>query len=127
MKSISSSKARFSSCRSKAQILGVPGPAAGVGVGRVDDAEQVLQAELLVVLGVVPRALDVEEQVAVRGLGQGQEPPVGQQGTRLVPFRIQKLVTNTRLVLAGHLQTGLQPGTRQGIAAGLGTAGQHGQ
>ena len=90
--------------------LGVARPAAGVGIGRVDDAEQVLQPELLVVLGVIPRPFDIEEQVTGCRNGQRQESPVDQERTRHVPFGIQKLVLDVAFVLAGHLQAGLQPG-----------------
>ena len=51
--------------------LGVPGHAVGVAVRRVDDAEQVLEPELLAVLRVVPGALDVEEQVALATVREG--------------------------------------------------------
>lgn len=50
----------------------VPGTAMPIYVRRVGNAKQVLEAELLAVLGVVTRALDVEEQVALGGFGQAQ-------------------------------------------------------
>src|SRR5260370_18570271 len=44
------------------------------GSSRVDDAEQVLQPELPAVLGVIPGALDVEEQVPVGRFRQREQP-----------------------------------------------------
>ena len=104
--------------------LGVPGPAAGVGVGGVDDAEQVLQPELLAVLGVIPGSFDVEEQITGGGFRQRQQATVDQEGPRRVPFGIQDLVPDAALVLAGHLQAGLPPGTFQGWPARCVTAGK---
>ncbi len=107
--------------------LRVPGPAAGVGVGRVHDAEQVLQPELLAVLGVIPRPFNIEEQITNLCNGQRQEPPVAQELSRQVPFRFQNLVPDAALILAGHLQAGLQLGPGQGLLARSVTGGQDGQ
>jgi hypothetical protein len=55
--------------------LRVPGESRLVGLGRVDDAEQVLQPELPAVLGVIPCSLDIEEQVPVAaGSGNASSP-----------------------------------------------------
>ena len=75
-----------------------------VQVGRVHHPEQVLQPELPAVLGVVPGAFDVEEQVAEDRLRQGQQPAVGDQRAVTVPFRRKDLVPDNPVVLAGHLQ-----------------------
>jgi len=92
MKSISSSNARFSPGRSKAPDLRVPGESRLVDLGRVDDAEQVLQPELPAVLGVVAGALDVEEQVPIGWFGQREQPAVRDQRAAGVAFGIQELV-----------------------------------
>ena len=54
----------------------VPRASRRVQVGRVHHPEQVLQPELPAVLGVIPGALDVEEQVAGDRFGQREEPAV---------------------------------------------------
>ncbi len=84
--------------------LGVPGRAVLVRVGRVHDAEQVLQPELPVILAVVARPLDVEEQVARRWFRQRQQAPVRDQQVLGVALGIQDLVPDNALVLARHLQ-----------------------
>ncbi len=128
MKSISSSNARFSPAPVEGPDLRVPGRAACVGVGRVDDAEQVLQPELPAVLGVVPRPLDVEEQVAVRRFGQRQQPPVRHQGAR--PASRSGSSSSYRIRPSSSLATCSRACSwapaRESLAR-PGTAGQHGQ
>ena len=93
--------------------LGVPGRSRLVGLGRVHHAEQVLQPELPAVLGVVPGALDIEEQVPAVRFRQREQPAVGHQLAVGVPFGCQELVPDDPVV-AGHLQPGLLLGAFQG-------------
>ena len=103
--------------------LRVPGESRLVDLGRVDDAEQVLQPELPAVLGVVAGALDVEEQVPVGWFGQREQPAVGDQGAVGVAFGIQELVPDDPVVLAGHLEPGLSAGRAPGRPGSPGPAG----
>ena len=95
----------------------VPRAARLVEVGCVHHPEQVLQPELLTVLGVVPGTFDVEEQVAGNRLRQREEPAVRDQGPAGVPLRVQQPEPDDPFVLAGHLQPGLGLGAHKGIPA----------
>ena len=97
--------------------LAVPRHSRRVHVGRVDDAEQVLQPELPAVLRVVAGALDVEEQVPGDRLRQGEQPPVRHELTGRVALRRKQLVLDGPRVLARHLQPGLLLGASQGPPA----------
>jgi len=66
----------------------VPGLPRLVGLGRVDDANKVLQPELPAVLGVVPGPLDIGEQVPVGRFRQREQPPVGDQAAVAVPAHV---------------------------------------
>ena len=87
------------------RVRGLP-PASGSR--GVDDSEEVLQAELLAVLGVVARPLDVEEEVACCGLRERQQPAVRDEGALLVDLGVQQLVADRTGVLALDLEPGLQ-------------------
>ena len=67
--------------------LRVPGESRLAGLGHVHDAEQVLQPELPAVLGVIPRSLDIEEQVPVRRFRQPQQPRGWRPARRRRPVR----------------------------------------
>ena len=94
----------------------VPWAALPIEVGRVDDAEEILQAELPAVLGVVPRALDVEEEVARTGLRKGEQPAVGDERTVFVSIRIQQFVLDRSGVLARDLELRLQLRAQKRVA-----------